>query len=76
MSSFTTHLHGGSVGPSLPASGYTASLRRFAGRLADAWRHHREELELESLPYDLRKDIGFPSTDEGADLTSISRKTR
>ncbi|MFD1326392.1 hypothetical protein [Mycoplana ramosa] len=41
-----------------------SSWRGLADRLASAWRHHRDERELESLPFDIRKDIGFPSADE------------
>ncbi|MBD9372676.1 hypothetical protein IB238_08575 [Rhizobium sp. ARZ01] len=61
----------------LPTGGYSSSLRGLADRVARAWRHHRDEMELESLPFDVRKDIGFPSTDEDAELTSnASKKTR
>jgi hypothetical protein len=72
MSSITSHFHF-AVGRPLANGGYSTSLRRFAGRLANAWRHHRDELELESLPFDLRKDIGYPSADEDAELTGNTR---
>ncbi len=38
-------------------------LRGLSGRIAAAWRNHRALRELESLSYDMRKDIGFRSTD-------------
>lgn len=75
MSSLT-HFHG-APGHLLPSGGYSSSLRGFADRLARAWRHHRDEMELESLPFDVRKDIGFPSADENAELTpNVGKKTR
>ena len=48
-----------------PASGTGALplLRGLSGRIAAAWRNHRALRELESLSYDMRKDIGFRSTD-------------
>lgn len=70
-----SHLHGGSHAGRVPGGQTLSSFRRFAGRLADAWRHHRDELELENLPFDVRKDIGFPATGE-ADIASVTRKTR
>lgn len=33
------------------------------GRIAAAWQRRRAERELEGMPYDLRKDIGFRSFD-------------
>ena len=72
MSSLT-HFQGGSG--HLLHRGRPSSLRGFAGRLVRAWRHHRDEVELENLPFDVRKDIGFPSTDEEAELTSNIGKT-
>lgn len=39
-------------------------LRTVPGRLVSAWRRHRVERELESLPFDLRKDIGFRAWDK------------
>lgn len=39
-------------------------LRTVTGRLASAWQRHRVERELESLPFDLRKDIGFRAWDK------------
>lgn len=75
MSTLSSYLHGGSGGrPTSP--GYYSPIRRFAGRVAEAWRHHREEIELESLPFDVRKDIGFPSIDEEAELHVSNGKTR
>ena len=38
-------------------------LRDVAERVVSAWQRHRTERELESMPYDLRKDIGFRAAD-------------
>ncbi len=70
-----SHHHSGLHAGRVPGAETLSSFRRFAGRLADAWRHHRDELELENLPFDVRKDIGFPATDV-ADIASVTRKTR
>lgn len=72
MHSITSHAAGGSCSR-LVSDGYSSPLRRLASRLASAWRHHRAELELEGLPFDLRKDIGYPSADEDMELTGNSR---
>ena len=37
------------------------TVRHIAERIVSAWQRHRAERELESMPYDLRKDIGFRS---------------
>lgn len=74
MSILTSHLHHEPIGSGTYR--YSASVRSFAGRLIEAWRHHRAEVELESLPFDVRKDIGFPSTEQGADVNVLPRKTR
>lgn len=39
------------------------TLRGLSGRIASAWRNYRAERELENLPLDLRKDIGYRSAD-------------
>jgi hypothetical protein len=41
--------------------GLSHTLRDVAERIVSAWQRHRAERELESMPYDLRKDIGFRS---------------
>ncbi|WP_337184274.1 hypothetical protein [Shinella sp.] len=38
-------------------------LRDIVGRIVSAWQRHRAERELESMSYDLRKDIGFREAD-------------
>lgn len=53
-----------------PAPAVSSSLHRLTGRISMAWRLHRIERELESLPFDLRKDIGFPA----AGMLSRGRK--
>ncbi|MGJ7040072.1 hypothetical protein J2Y63_003335 [Shinella sp. BE166] len=43
------------------AGSLSYTLRHIAERIVSAWERHRAERELESMPYDLRKDIGFRS---------------
>ena len=33
-------------------------------RITSAWQRYRTERELESMPFDLRKDIGFRSSNK------------
>lgn len=75
MSSLS-YIHSASGGHRFHDIDATSLWRGLAGRIVAAWRHHRDELELESLPFDIRKDIGFPSTDEEAELASHVDKTR
>nr|CAD6413289.1 hypothetical protein REQ54_01130 [Rhizobium sp. Q54] len=44
----------------------TRPLTRLASRVQAEWRHRRTERLLESLPSELRKDIGWPATDGAA----------
>ncbi|CAD7023027.1 hypothetical protein REJC140_00069 [Pseudorhizobium endolithicum] len=41
----------------------TRPLIRLASRVQTEWRHRQTERLLESLPSDIRKDIGWPATD-------------
>ncbi len=43
--------------------GILSALAHVAERAVVAWRLHRAEQELESLPFDVMKDIGFPAVD-------------
>lgn len=36
---------------------------RLTRRLQDAWTRSRTERALEGLPFDMRKDIGWPTSD-------------
>lgn len=65
-----SYIHSASGGHHFRDSRAISSWLGLAGRIVGAWRHHRDELELESLPFDIRKDIGFPSADEDAEATS------
>jgi hypothetical protein len=40
-----------------------APLMRLANRVHAGWRHRQTERMLESLPSEIRKDIGWPSRD-------------
>lgn len=44
--------------------GFSHLFRESVGRIVSAWQRHRIERELEGMPYDLRKDIGYRSTDK------------
>ncbi|MCF3640506.1 hypothetical protein LXM94_11080 [Rhizobium sp. TRM95111] len=46
-----------------PAHSVSLPLRALFSRIADAWRRHSAEQALESLPFDVMKDIGYPSVD-------------
>ncbi|MGO4438172.1 hypothetical protein [Rhizobium sp. RAF56] len=35
----------------------------YAHRLADHWRQWRMERAIEAMPFDMRKDFGWPSAD-------------
>lgn len=37
-------------------------VRDISERISSAWQRYRVERELEGMPYDLRKDIGFRSS--------------
>nr|WP_298103406.1 hypothetical protein [uncultured Shinella sp.] len=39
-------------------------LRAVSERIVSAWQRYRVERELESMPFDLRKDIGFRSSNK------------
>lgn len=71
-----SYTHSASGGRHFRSSSASSTWRGLASRLANAWRHHRDELELESLPFDIRKDIGFPSADEETEMTSHAGKSQ
>jgi hypothetical protein len=51
--------------PGTPEAGSLSHLvRTVSERIASAWQRHRAERELESMPFDLRKDIGFRSSNK------------
>ncbi|GEM_PF-3461907 len=39
-------------------------VRELSERIVYAWQRYRVERELESMPFDLRKDIGFRSSNK------------
>lgn len=52
-------------GKSLSSYGrHSSSLGSYADRLVRAWRRWQTERQIESMPLDIRKDIGWPSADE------------
>ncbi|MET3585001.1 hypothetical protein ABID21_001102 [Pseudorhizobium tarimense] len=57
LSSTTARLTGSRI------RGLTRPLTRFALHVQAEWRHRRTERMLESLPAEIRKDIGWPAAD-------------
>lgn len=51
-------------GKSLSSFGRYSSLGSYANKLVRAWRRWQTERQIESMPFDIRKDIGWPSADE------------
>lgn len=41
----------------------TRPITRFASHVQAEWRHRRTERMLEALPAEIRKDIGWPTSD-------------
>jgi hypothetical protein len=48
----------------LPAQGASTHVFDFARRLASRWYRWRTEREIESMPLEIRKDIGWPAAYE------------
>jgi hypothetical protein len=46
-------------------NGIFAQISAYADRLAGKWEQWRNEREIESMPFDMRKDFGWPATDIG-----------
>ncbi|MBB2752449.1 UNVERIFIED_ORG: hypothetical protein GGI57_003152 [Rhizobium aethiopicum] len=44
-------------------------LANYANRLVLAWTRWRTAREIEAMPFDIRKDIGWPSTDDNKHRT-------
>lgn len=51
-------------GKGLSSYGSHSSLASYADKLVRAWRRWQTERQIESMPMDIRKDIGWPSADE------------
>ncbi len=48
------------------SAGLTTLVRETLARIVSAWQRRRAERELEGMPFDLRKDIGFRSREKSA----------
>jgi hypothetical protein len=59
-----TYKDGGKALPSGAAHFHVAS---YAGRLLRSWRRWQTERQIESMPFEIRKDIGWPSADNDRD---------
>ena len=58
--------HTGSSSGSLPqTTSFLWPAGRLASRVATRWHRWRTQRMLEDLPFDIRKDIGWPTSDEG-----------
>ena len=51
-------------GKSLSSYRTHSSFGSYAEKLVRAWRRWQTERQIESMPLDIRKDIGWPSADE------------
>lgn len=52
--------------PSLHSEGgFFTQISAYAGMLAGKWQQWRDAREMESMPFDMRKDFGWPATDIG-----------
>ncbi|CAN7484238.1 hypothetical protein LJR030_004967 [Rhizobium sp. LjRoot30] len=47
----------------VPISGSVKSPARFIDRVRDGWSRWKTERAIEAMPADMRKDIGWPTTD-------------
>ncbi|MBB5573525.1 MULTISPECIES: hypothetical protein [Rhizobium] len=56
-----TYRHSDRTRSPLPSAGTFVQL---ITRITDRWQQWRSERELESLPDDMRKDLGWPAVDE------------
>jgi hypothetical protein len=45
------------------SSGGTSHLASFAHKLVHSWHQWQAAREIESMPFDIRKDIGWPTAD-------------
>ncbi|QRM55812.1 hypothetical protein [Sinorhizobium sp. BG8] len=55
-------------------AGRFTPLNTFATRMIEAWRLYHAERQLEGLPFDVMKDIGFPALDDAG--KNGARRTR
>ncbi|TWF54260.1 hypothetical protein [Neorhizobium alkalisoli] len=55
---------GGRLPVQASSPSYGAKLHAAALRLIDNWNRRKTERMLEGLPVDIRKDIGWPASDE------------
>ncbi|GAA3112437.1 hypothetical protein GCM10010520_65850 [Rhizobium viscosum] len=51
-------------GKSVSSHSSHSSIGSYADKLVRAWRRWQTERQIESMPFDIRKDIGWPSADE------------
>ncbi len=57
-------------GKSHSSYGSHSSLGSFADKIVRAYRRWQTERQIESMPMDVRKDIGWPSADENRRTTA------
>lgn len=56
-------------GKSLTSSESRFDLAHYARKLVLAWTRWQTAREIEAMPFDIRKDIGWPSTDDSKHRT-------
>jgi hypothetical protein len=57
-------------GKGLSSHGTHSLLGSYADRIVRAYRRWQTERQIESMPMDVRKDIGWPSADENRKTTA------
>jgi hypothetical protein len=56
-------------GKTLTSSDSRFDLAHYARKLVLAWTRWQTAREIEAMPFDIRKDIGWPSTDDSKHRT-------
>ncbi len=54
-------------GKGLPSGDALSFVTNYARKLTRSWRRWQTAREIESMPFDIRKDIGWPSADAHAE---------
>lgn len=54
------------------SSGDTHPVTTYLQKLTRAWTRWQTAREIESMPFDIRKDIGWPSADANAERKDIA----
>jgi len=63
MTTITYRHTGGRHGAIASGTGVFGQVSTYARRIANQWRRWRMERAIEAMPFDMRKDFGWPSAD-------------